>query len=430
LQQLVDRAPTKPELFSNFRESQQQRGGLSTFIGDQGFLLAFKKSIGTMKSHMVRWRLDVKYQFKYTRTRGKLPGLAHAHLEVEVPNSSPERMLRGAKIPANSLGDAPHPPQAYDGRIPVDGGIRIGTWGGAEVLIVENLIRTWRPPDGELVASDHWKDDDDWSDEISPCLLEFTHLDTEKPEGILKFAQRWGLMGICRHGKPAGHHPNCRPRQKDKLSEGVRVLWEPLEDWRRLARQVRTILEVMSDMTLKNERTGKSQDWKTIVECSRPAWAAGIGDQSPMRAPDLCGPNEDWHLIIQTGEESHLMALGQCIENWLLYGDVHLRAYPQSERSSGLLRQMQTVTDVTGVLALQMANAATSRVGIYRCDDPKCRRPYEPTFRRPRAGESHYCPTCANGIHGRAANRKWSRNNYEPKGTTAAKRRQEGGSSG
>ncbi len=345
-------------------------------------------------------------------------------------NGSVEDSLEGAKIPVNSLRVDVLPPRLLDGTIFVDGGIRLGTRDGEEALIVENTLRLERLDDGELLISEHTKDGDRWSEEVSPCLLEFVRLDTDKAEDILAFAQRWGLMRICRHGKPADHHPDCDPLQEDKLAESVRVHWEPLEDWRRLVLQVRTILEVMADMTTGTERLGKDRDWKTIAECAIPSWASGLDDSSLLRSQGVYGPDESWHLITLEWEESHLTALGRCIENWLLYGGVRLAAYLERERIFGLLRLEPSVNNLAGVLALQLANAATSRVGIYRCDDPGCRKPYTPLKRRPRAGESHFCPACSEGSLGLAAKRQWYRNNYKPKAKTAAKRRRKGGSNG
>ena len=343
-----------------------------------------------------------------------------------MPNTDVDDRLEGAKIPVNSPRVDVLPPGLIDGGIFTDGGIRLGTRGGVEVLIVENVLESWTSDDGALNLSVHSKDGDSGSEEVAPCLLEFVRLDTDRAEDILAFAQRWGLMGICRHGKPADHHPDCDPLQEDKLAESVRVHWEPLEDWRRLVLQIRTILEVMSDMTTSTERLGKDQDWKTIAECAIPAWAAEAGDSSWLRSQGVYGPDESWHLITLEWEESHLTALGRCIENWLLYGGVRLAAYLERERIFGLLRLEPSVNNLAGVLALQLANAATSRVGIYRCDDPKCRRPYKPLSRRPRAGESHFCPSCSEGRLGLAAKRQWYRKNYKPKGPAAAKRRRKG----
>jgi len=347
-----------------------------------------------------------------------------------VLNGSIEDSFEGAKIPVNSLRVEVLPPKLFGGTVFVDGGIRLGTRDGVEGLIVENTVRLERLDDGELLISEHTKDGDRWSEEVAPCLLEFVRLNTDKAEDILAFAQRWGLMGLCHHGKPAGHNPDCDPLREENLPERVHVYWEPLEDWRRLVLQIRTILEVMSDMTTSTERLGKDQDWKTIAECAIPSWASGLDDSSSLRSQGVYGPHESWHLITLEWEESHLTALGQCIENWLLYGGVRLAAYLERERIFGLLRLEPSVNNLAGVLALQLANAATSRVGIYRCDDPKCRRPYKPLSRRPRAGESHFCPSCSEGRLGLAAKRQWYRKNYKPQGPAAATRRRKGGSNG
>ena len=48
-----------------------------------------------------------------------------------------------------------------------------------------------------------------WASAGGPCLDEFIRLDEgaeeDFPSRVLVFARRWGVLGICLHGKPAMH---------------------------------------------------------------------------------------------------------------------------------------------------------------------------------------------------------------------------------
>src|SRR5829696_8773778 len=43
------------------------------------------------------------------------------------------------------------------------------------------------------------------------CLLSFIQLHDKADQVIVRLAKRWGPLGICQHGKPATHHPECMP---------------------------------------------------------------------------------------------------------------------------------------------------------------------------------------------------------------------------
>ena len=45
---------------------------------------------------------------------------------------------------------------------------------------------------------------------LSRCLASFAQLADGSDQAILRFATRWGPLGICEHGKPAAH-ADCEP---------------------------------------------------------------------------------------------------------------------------------------------------------------------------------------------------------------------------
>src|SRR6185503_19086686 len=49
---------------------------------------------------------------------------------------------------------------------------------------------------------------------------------------------------------------------------------------------------------------------------------------------------------------------------------------------------------VFGQLAIQAAAALQSPVGIYRCSNPECGRPFTPPGRRPKTGQRSFCMPC------------------------------------
>jgi hypothetical protein len=66
---------------------------------------------------------------------------------------------------------------------------------------------------------------------------------------ILRFAQRWGVLGICPHDFSLMFHLRCTARRaRAKLPSAAPGLayWEPLETWRRIAALVRALMNMAS----------------------------------------------------------------------------------------------------------------------------------------------------------------------------------------
>jgi hypothetical protein len=126
-------------------------------------------------------------------------------------------------------------------------------------------------------------------------LREFVGIDS--PAKVLKFAQRFGVLGCCQHGLPYTHpyklarvpwssqiklpHLDRLPRGVPRPLAGIcRPLgwppdkpafagyfgecWEPLDVWFHFSRQARALLQLAADIAL--DKPGRREDWECVYE--------------------------------------------------------------------------------------------------------------------------------------------------------------------
>ena len=279
------------------------------------------------------------------------------------------------------------------------------------VLEGDRLRYTWTPgTDWPGVTPDHL---------IAPAagLLEhFLRLRDAPADQIVRFAQRWGVLGLCEHDFPAQHPPEywpsravemhpCpyawddpyglgpprsttrRPRRgrRSKRADKIRINprvdvhachvrgiyetgayvgkpWEPVEAWRTWARRAHALLAVAA--ALQQKRLGAESDWRMATDME-------------METPRP--RTEGWRLLA-------LFA-----DYWLKAADV--RPWPQVQ--DGVVR-LTLGSDwghspLFGAIAVQLVLAISGAEGFTVCD--ACRNVYAPR-RTPRGGEHHYCETC------------------------------------
>ena len=189
-------------------------------------------------------------------------------------------------------------------------------------------------------------------------------------EGVLRFAQRYGVLFICDHGIPASHNPgggvyldkdtSCKPQG---WPDDPR---EPVDCWLRYARLADALLDI--GYALHNGQMGDTKDWETIYQ-------------------NLPDPNQTF--AVDSSVMAHF-ALSSAVQVWLSLDPPTGRfRWLPGEREP----EIQLKSGTFGNLGLQLA-AALLRVGdMVLCHN--CGEIYEPK-RKPRAGHDKrsYCPDC------------------------------------
>jgi hypothetical protein len=220
------------------------------------------------------------------------------------------------------------------------------------------------------------------------CLLAFTQLADAHPARILEFAQQWGVLGICEaHGEPSSWgYDSCAMLRSPMLPHDQ--YWEPIDSWRRYAREVGALLSLAAD--LEQGEPGEVGDWEAIVGVLHRGWhgldEASLVCEEVLNQPKLTVDDKRW-------------CLTQAINERLKYSDVR----PEVVWDSGV-RQLRLSAGgpggLSGLLALQIAAAITSRDNLLKCY--RCRKPYVRDDRRaPARGGRQYCWDC-NGSDGHA----------------------------
>ena len=127
-----------------------------------------------------------------------------------------------------------------------------------------HLTMNWRPV-GEawvLVETDPKR-----------MLMRFIALADAKPDKYLDYARTWGPLWLCDlHGLPFTH--------PDELGEGCELTFsESIAHWRRLARRVRAIFRIATELHRTREaphdtpRLGSENDWAAVAQSSAEAEA-------------------------------------------------------------------------------------------------------------------------------------------------------------
>lgn len=188
----------------------------------------------------------------------------------------------------------------------------------------------------------------------------------EDSVGVLRFAKRYGILGLCGHGLPATHHRGpgwCPPCGAAITADGwnTSALWEPIERWLLYVRQMAAVVRLASALCLGE--LGTDTDWATVSE----------GRPTPRRDPR---------------ERRHVLAA-------VVNGLVHLAGVRpelewgrESERAS--LRLIGGGT--FGALATQLMLAASQAHGIAVCSG--CGRFYLRRVRAPQRGRGNFCANC------------------------------------
>jgi hypothetical protein len=115
---------------------------------------------------------------------------------------------------------------------------------------------------------------------LRDCLNDFAKLGDAPAEQILTFAQSWGVLQICEHGRAWGRHDDdlkqCGPLYAPDRQPRGGGFWlrEPLAWWRARAQQVRGLLgSAIALLALPATEWGETeQEWAWIISVQVQKW--------------------------------------------------------------------------------------------------------------------------------------------------------------
>jgi hypothetical protein len=202
---------------------------------------------------------------------------------------------------------------------------------------------------------------------VGPRLLrDFTSL--EGSNDILAFAERSGVLGLCRHGLPFNH----RTWASDQFRgvDDLCVPFEALEQWERLIGAFRALLKLGEE--LRRQSTGSVDDWAALGVYFYSRWM-------------------DWPILDGGGSpvSRRRNALADAMEKFLRIGQVRLSADWSGDLPTVHLRG----AGLLGALALQAVPALMATPhDVVTCSH--CLDVYLPQRRRPKRNQRNFCPAC------------------------------------
>ncbi len=207
-------------------------------------------------------------------------------------------------------------------------------------------------------------------------LEDFLSLSEGKPEYILDFARKWGMLGLCKHGLPASHDlPTISIEEFNKQEICHPVGRELLEDWREYARLLRALIRIAT--RLRKRESGSTEDW------------AIAGQQEESLQSDL---------------QKQQILLSNVFSRLLYVSDIRpFIKWESFSNSVAVPFGYSPKSGLFGALALQALFIVTNKsmVACAECGDI-----FEPE-RRPREGEQSYCIICGRAAAMREASRRY-----------------------
>jgi hypothetical protein len=230
-------------------------------------------------------------------------------------------------------------------------------------------------------------------------LTDFMRLHDATDEGILTYARRWGVLGLCEHGLPCSHN-----QYPDGLLHGVRPclpmlatsprnaesdirLKEPVAAWRMWSRKAQSLINIGA--RLNQGKLARVEDWQTLKELRD--FGLGATESEPFMANVANARAE----------------LGDTLDGWISIGQVRPRISWQKDKARFSLDAVSSGPNLFGILALNIAVAIAAgdgEKGLAICS--ACGLSYIPA-RRPDPNRSNYCKACGLKAAQRDASRRY-----------------------
>ena len=191
----------------------------------------------------------------------------------------------------------------------------------------------------------------------------------------LRFARKFGVLHICRHGLQYSHSQACLA--SSQLEGWNPTSREPLEAWLHYAKRARAILGLSASIQIADERDpiGSRDDW-TFLYLSR-------GGKAPI---------EELMRAFYATPALAKNFLVTNINDWLIEGNVRPTISWGEEESPGFSLNASTF----GLLGVQLMTAVSKVQDVYFCDG--CGNPYSRKKRKPQAGRNQYCEACGEQV--------------------------------
>jgi hypothetical protein len=216
-------------------------------------------------------------------------------------------------------------------------------------------------------------------------LAKFMRITDE--QGVLDFANAYGVLGICEHGLPASHQPfPAMPRSVEFGRDACMPVGypsevaEPVSRWLDFARQARALLSIGALLLAPRRRwPGKDydahvRDWATVLE------------GTPSERDQLAK-------AIARDRDASRLHLTWYVNRWLMLGDVRPSLHWTQARGAPSLGMGGLGFGGTfGLLAVDLAVGVSRSHELSMCDG--CKYPYLREGRKAKAGQRNYCPDC------------------------------------
>jgi hypothetical protein len=232
----------------------------------------------------------------------------------------------------------------------------------------------------------------------------FVTLDSD-PAKTVRFAMRWGLLGLCHHRLPSTHRSwhrleNIRLATASRLTDGpsdrdeddlrpdlhecTPMVEESLDDWWFWSRQAAALTSAAT--RLQVGRACSKEEIESIVDLL-PMWNPNAVFGGPPGSEDPRYSDE----AIRDEQQRHVARITQ---QWLELADVTVTViWPAGTKQQKVTRPVLGYhgSGLFAALGITVAMKVTSSAGVYICDH--CGKPY-PRYRAPHPGKKGYCGDC------------------------------------
>ena len=225
--------------------------------------------------------------------------------------------------------------------------------------------------------------------EVQPAngfLDAFLSLHKQPDPAILRFAKKWGLLGVCDHDLPCSHNwppnnyperPTCMPRCEKR--DLITWYWEPLSVWRGISKHMSTLLTITAQA--RQGKKGQREDWLILTSGTwrdPPPW-----EQTPA-----------WALNYIQDKVNH----------WLMMGQVNPSIHFDEARKASLRLDSKGWPGLFGELSIRLMLAVTGVDGLPLCYE--CGRAFLPR-KKPNPQRRMFCPQCGEKARSRATSRDY-----------------------